>query len=48
MRVKERKGGGTFLEGEDTVGDLVYGKVFADVPLGGFSHVGALSGVKLE
>ena len=30
------------------VGDFVDGKVFEDIPLGGFPHEGALGGVKFD
>ena len=48
MRVKEWKGGVVLEEGEDAVGDLVNGKVLADVSLAGFPHKGAFGGVKLD
>ena len=47
MRGREGEGGASRQEGEDTVGDLIDGEVFADGGLGGFPHEGAFGGVKL-
>ena len=48
MRDKERQGEVIFQEGENSMGDLVNGEVFADISLGSFPHEGAFSGVKLD
>ena len=48
MRVEEEEGGVAFEEGEDLMGYLVEGEVFADVPLGGFPHEGVFGGVELN
>ena len=47
MRVEEGKRRAALQEGEDSVGDFVDGEVFADVPLRGLPHKGALRGVEL-
>ena len=47
MRVEVREGGAAFQEWEDPVSDFVQGVVFADIPLGGLPHEGALCRVKL-
>ena len=48
VRVKEGKGGAAFEEGEDSMGDLVDGQVFADISLGSFPQEEAFSGVELD
>ena len=48
VRVKERQRGAIFQDGENSVGDLVNGEVYADILLGSFPHDGAFGGVKLN
>ena len=48
MRVEKREGGAAFQEGEDSVGILIDGKVFANIPLRGFPDEGALGGIELD
>ena len=48
MWVKELEGGAVLEEGENSVGDLINGEMFADVSLGGFPHEGAFGGVEFD
>ena len=45
--VEEREGGAAFLEGKNSVGDLVDGEVFAYGAPGSLPHEGAFRGVEL-
>ena len=48
MGVEKWEEKAAFQEGEDTVGDLVDGEVFTDVPLRCLPHEGAFGGVELD
>ena len=48
MRVEETQVGAIFQEGENSVGDLVDGKVLVDVPLRGLPNERAFSRVKFD
>ena len=47
MSVEEGERGAAFQKGEDPMGDLIDGEVFADGPLMGLPHEGAFCGIEL-